>query len=210
MPVDVSSRASVQSLAHAAAALGRVVQVAHIAGLSPNMASPASILAVDLLGVAIVLEEFGHVIANDGSGVIIASMAGHMLPSLPSSHCDALARTPVNDLLQLAFLQPEFIPDSAMAYAMSKRANHLRVQAASIDWGARCARINSKFPVSLRRRWRSTRWILRPVRSCERSSPPRRQNAWARPEKSRRRRPFSLDQIRASSAVATCSSTVVS
>ena len=49
--VDVSSRASVHSLASAAAALGNVVQIAHTAGLSPNMAPPDKILAVDLFGV---------------------------------------------------------------------------------------------------------------------------------------------------------------
>src|SRR5665811_2494391 len=46
-----------------------------------------AILAVDLLGVAHMLDEFGAVIAQGGAGVVIASMAGTMaagqLPSLP-------------------------------------------------------------------------------------------------------------------------------
>src|SRR5687768_11561320 len=66
--VDVSSRESVRSLATAAAGLGNVAQVVHTAGLSPNMAPPDRILAVDLLGVALVLEEFGSVIAPGGAG----------------------------------------------------------------------------------------------------------------------------------------------
>src|ERR1700679_1856759 len=53
-PVDVASGASVRSLASAAERLGSVAQVVHTAGLSPNMASPERILAVDLLGVALV------------------------------------------------------------------------------------------------------------------------------------------------------------
>jgi NAD(P)-dependent dehydrogenase (short-subunit alcohol dehydrogenase family) len=61
--VDVSSRESVHALAHTATELGPVVQVAHSAGLSPVQASPAAILAVDLLGTALVLDEFGRVIA---------------------------------------------------------------------------------------------------------------------------------------------------
>jgi NAD(P)-dependent dehydrogenase (short-subunit alcohol dehydrogenase family) len=55
--VDVSSRESVRSLAAAASKLGNVLQVVNTVGLSPNMASPERILAVDLLGVALVFEE---------------------------------------------------------------------------------------------------------------------------------------------------------
>jgi NAD(P)-dependent dehydrogenase (short-subunit alcohol dehydrogenase family) len=144
--VDVASRESVRSLASAAAALGNVAQVAHTAGLSPNMASPAQILAVDLLGTALVLEEFGRVIAPGGSAVVISSMAGHMIPALPPEHDEALARTPADELLKLAFLQPAAVPNSGAAYAMSKRANHLRVQAASLTWGERGARVNAISP----------------------------------------------------------------
>ncbi len=144
--VDVSSRESVRSLARAAAGLGSVAQVVHTAGLSPNMAPPERILAVDLLGVALVLEELGRVIASGGAGVVISSMAGYMPPPLPPEHDQALARTPADELLQLPFLQPEAVPNSGAAYGLSKRANHLRVQAACIDWGERGARVNSISP----------------------------------------------------------------
>src|ERR671933_1920480 len=77
-PVDVASRDSVHALAQAAAELGDVVNLIHTAGLSPVQASPQAILAVDLVGVALVLEEFGQVIGPGGSGVVISSMAGHM------------------------------------------------------------------------------------------------------------------------------------
>ena len=83
--VDVSVRKLVRALAHAAAELGDVVEVVHTAGLSPYMASPDKILAVDLLGVALVLEEFGRVIAPGGAGIVISSMAGYMPPPLPAS-----------------------------------------------------------------------------------------------------------------------------
>jgi threonine dehydrogenase-like Zn-dependent dehydrogenase len=49
---------------------------------------------VELVGVAFVLEEFGRVIAPGGSGVVIASQAGHMIPPLPSEQHQALATTP--------------------------------------------------------------------------------------------------------------------
>lgn len=145
-PVDVSSRESVAALADRAAQLGAVMQVVHTAGLSPNMASPDKILVVDLLGTALVLEEFGRVVAPGGAGVVISSMAGHMPLPLGQELDEALARTPADKLLNLPDLQPTAVPDSGAAYALSKRANHLRVQWESLRWGERGARINSISP----------------------------------------------------------------
>ena len=44
------------------------------------------------------------------------------------------------------FLGPAAVPNSMTAYILAKRANHLRVQAASITWGKRGARVNSISP----------------------------------------------------------------
>jgi NAD(P)-dependent dehydrogenase (short-subunit alcohol dehydrogenase family) len=71
--VDVSSRGSVHALVEVAAASGDVIGVIHAAGVSPSQASPSTILAVDLYGTAIVLDEFGSAIASGGSAVVIAS-----------------------------------------------------------------------------------------------------------------------------------------
>src|SRR3954449_5462627 len=78
--VDVSSHESVHALAEKAAELGTVTQVVHTAGVSPVQAPAATVLAVDLLGTALMLEEFGRVIAPGGAGIVISSMAGHMFP----------------------------------------------------------------------------------------------------------------------------------
>ena len=88
----------------------------------------------------------GQAITPGGTGIIISSMAGYMMPPLPTEQDEALARTPADELLQLPFLQPDAVPDSGTAYGLSKRANHLRVQAESLNWGARGARINSISP----------------------------------------------------------------
>ena len=109
--VDVSSRESVRSLVDVAAALGTVVQVVNTAGLSPNMAPPERVLAVDLYGSAVVFEEFERVIAPGGAGLIISSMAGHMLPALPADQDHALAFTPADELLKLPFLSAEAVPE---------------------------------------------------------------------------------------------------
>ncbi|MFJ7004349.1 SDR family oxidoreductase [Streptomyces albidoflavus] len=143
--VDVSSASSVTALAEAAAGLGPVTQVVHTAGLSPVQASPAAVLRVDLLGTALVVEEFGHVVAPGGAGVVIASMAGHMLRTpLSAEQESALAHTPAGELLRLPFTDPEALGQGA--YGLAKYGNRLRVQAASAAWGARGARINSVSP----------------------------------------------------------------
>jgi NAD(P)-dependent dehydrogenase (short-subunit alcohol dehydrogenase family) len=144
--VDVASRESVRSLAQAAAALGNVMQVVNTAGVSPNMAPPEQVLKVDLYGSAVVFEEFEHVVAPGGAALIISSMAGHMQPPLPPEQDHALAFTPADELLALPFLAPDAVPDSMAAYCLSKRANHLRVQAASLSWGERGARVNAISP----------------------------------------------------------------
>jgi NAD(P)-dependent dehydrogenase (short-subunit alcohol dehydrogenase family) len=144
--VDVSSQESVESLATTAAGLGRVAHIVHTAGLSPAQASPEAIIAVDLVGAAYVLEEFAEVMAPGGSGVVISSQAGHMLPALPQGQNTALGQTPAAELDQLPFLHPDAITSSGMAYAVAKRANTLRVQAASVEWGDRGARLNSLSP----------------------------------------------------------------
>lgn len=144
--VDVSSRESVRALAEAATALGPVMQVVNTAGLSPNMAPVKKLLEVDLYGSAVVFEEFGNVIANGGAGLIISSMAGHMMRQLPAADELQLASLPADELLALPCLQSEAIPNTLVAYMVAKRANFLRVQAEAMKWGERGARVNAISP----------------------------------------------------------------
>ncbi|HTT07675.1 MAG TPA: SDR family oxidoreductase [Gammaproteobacteria bacterium] len=144
--VDVSSRESVHALVQMAAGLGDVAGVIHAAGVSPSQASPATIFKVDLYGTAIVLEEFGNVIASGGAGVVIASQSGHRLPALTPEQNKALATTPADELLALPMLQPDQIRDSLHAYQISKRGNSLRVMAEAVRWGKRGARVNTISP----------------------------------------------------------------
>jgi len=144
--VDVCSRESVQALVELATALGDVTGLIHAAGVSPSQASPATILAVDLYGTALVLEEFGKVIARGGSGVVIASQSGHRLGALTADENAALATTPTDELLKLPMLQPEQVTDPLHAYQLAKRGNALRVMAEAVRWGQRGARINTISP----------------------------------------------------------------
>ena len=144
--VDVSSRASVQTLVEAAKSFGDISGVIHAAGVSPSQASPETILKVDLYGTALVLEEFGNVIASGGAGVVIASMSGHRLPALTAEQNALLATTPVEELLALPMLQLDKVTDPLNAYQISKRGNSLRVMAEAVRWGKRGARVNTISP----------------------------------------------------------------
>jgi NAD(P)-dependent dehydrogenase (short-subunit alcohol dehydrogenase family) len=144
--VDASSRDAVHALVERATGLGDVTGLIHAAGVSPSQASPATIFRVDLYGTALVLEEFGSVIARGGAGVVIASQSGHRLPPLSVEQNHALATTPTEELLGLPFLQPDQVKDSLHAYQLSKRGNSLRVMAEAVRWGRRGARVNTISP----------------------------------------------------------------
>ena len=144
--VDVSSRQSVLSMVKVAQGLGDIVGLIHKAGVSPSQASPETILKVDLYGTAIVLEEFGKIITEGGSGVVIASQSGHRLEPLSIEQNKALATTPTEELLALPILQLNNVRDTLHAYQLSKRGNSLRVMAEAVRWGKRGARINTISP----------------------------------------------------------------
>jgi NAD(P)-dependent dehydrogenase (short-subunit alcohol dehydrogenase family) len=144
--VDIASRADVHALVAQAQALGEITRVIHAAGVSPSQASPETVLRVDLYGAALVLEEFGAVIAAGGSGVVISSQSGHRLPALPEDQNRALALTPTERLLDLPFLAPDQVRDSLHAYQLAKRGNALRVMAEAVRWGTRGARVNTISP----------------------------------------------------------------
>jgi NAD(P)-dependent dehydrogenase (short-subunit alcohol dehydrogenase family) len=144
--LDVSSRVSVHALVGTATSFGDITGLIHAAGVSPSQAPPEAILAVDLYETAVVLEEFGNVIAGGGAGVVIASQSGHRLGALTPEQNTALATTPADELLKLPMLQPDQVTDPLHAYQLAKRGNALRVMAEAVRWAKRGARVNTISP----------------------------------------------------------------
>lgn len=103
-----------------------------------------TILTVDLYGTALVIEEFGKVIAEGGSGIIISSQSGHRLHALRPQENEQLATAPTEELLSLPFLQN--LSNTLLAYQYSKRGNVLRVAGQCDKWSERGARLNSISP----------------------------------------------------------------
>lgn len=142
--VDISSRESIVKLIEHAQEFGPIKNLINAAGVSPSQASVAVILKVDLYGTAMLLEEFGKVIADGGSGIIISSQSGHRLSALSEADSMQLATTPTEELLEIPFIKN--ISDTLKAYQYSKRCNGLRVMYEATRWGKRGATINSISP----------------------------------------------------------------
>ena len=141
---DLASRESILALIAHAQTFGPIKNLVNAAGVSPSQAPVATILKVDLYGTSVLLEEFGKVIADGGSGIVIASQSGHRLHALAEEENTALATVPTEELLSLPFIAS--ITDTLKAYQYSKRCNVLRVMGEATNWAKRGATVNSISP----------------------------------------------------------------
>lgn len=144
--MDLSDRDSILAMIARAQELGEITAMVNAAGVSPSQASVETILAVDLYGTAVLLEEVGKVIAPGGAGITVSSQSGKRMPQLSAEEDRLLAMTPPEELLALPMLQPERIRDTLHAYQLAKRCNEKRVMFESVRWGQRGARVNSISP----------------------------------------------------------------
>lgn len=142
--VNLGSRDDIMRLIEHAVSFGAVKNLINAAGVSPSQASVKDILRVDLYGTAVLLEEFGKIIADGGAGVVISSQSGHRLGALTEEQNTQLAASPTEELLTLPFIAA--ITDTLKAYQYSKRCNVLRVMYEATRWGKRGATINSISP----------------------------------------------------------------
>jgi len=142
--VNLGSRDDILRLIEHSQKFGAVKYLVNAAGVSPSQASVKDILRVDLYGTAVLLEEFGKIIADGGSGVVISSQSGHRLGALTEEQNTQLATSPAEELLTLPFITE--ITDTLKAYQYSKRCNVLRVMYEATRWGKRGATINSISP----------------------------------------------------------------
>ncbi|MFV0576542.1 MAG: SDR family oxidoreductase [Vibrio sp.] len=141
---DLSSRESILALIEHAQQYGVVMNLINSAGLSPSQASVEAILKVDLYGTAVLLEEFGKIIGEGGSGITISSQSGYRLGALSESDNELLAMTPTEQLLDLPMIKS--IDDTLKAYQYSKRCNGLRVMFEATAWSKRDATLNAISP----------------------------------------------------------------
>jgi NAD(P)-dependent dehydrogenase (short-subunit alcohol dehydrogenase family) len=141
--VDVSDRASVDTLVEAVGAIGRLRTIVHTAGLSPTQASADRVLEVDMLGTDHVLAAFLELVTEGTVAVCIASMAAYSA-TLTQEQEHKLATVPTDALMDE--LVDVDLGDFGATYTVAKRINQLRVEQAAVTWGARGGRVVSISP----------------------------------------------------------------
>ena len=129
-------------LAEIPGSIGRFVITA---GLSPNMADGRRIHEVNLRATARMVEAVEDRLTDGSVGVVIASMAAHLMPSDPT--VEAIVDAPEADdyFEQLDALGLDS-NDPAFAYAISKQGVVRLVQRRAVPWGRKGARLVSLSP----------------------------------------------------------------
>jgi NAD(P)-dependent dehydrogenase (short-subunit alcohol dehydrogenase family) len=141
---DVRDRDAVQSLAdRVREEQGSFRFLVHAAGLSPTMADPRTIVDVNLLGTARMLDAFEPLVTEGSVAVAFASSAGYLDVMLSPEQLDLLGRTSEPGVLdEVAAL----IDDSGIAYLYSKVGVQLEARRAAVRWATRGGRVVSLSP----------------------------------------------------------------
>lgn len=142
--VDISSRDSMDDLAHVAQAIGKISAVILTAGLLPVFATAKAILEVKLVSTANVIVGFAAYAERGASMVCIASMGGHMAEISKDMEYHSATVAP-RRLLDHSDRDPSAL-NSGKAYMIAKQTNHLRIQASAHLWASEGARLNSVSP----------------------------------------------------------------
>ena len=145
---DVTSPGDMAALADLVSAAGTLRAVAHVAGISPTMASWDRVLSVDLYGTALLAESLRPLVVRGTAFVCFASMAP-LLGSRPwPESADAVLDAPLSPSLSAdlrAVVGPS-LEETGMAYSYAKRGVHRFVAREAAWFGERGARINSVSP----------------------------------------------------------------
>ena len=142
--IDVAEPDSVRAFAERVPGLGRLNSMVLTAGVSPRMAPPERIFAINMLGVIQVMDAFLPLAQPGTVAVLIASSAAYMAP-VPAEVERELALAPP-ELLMDAVRGVAGADTSLGAYWLAKRCNQLRIKAAAPVWGRRGARIVTVSP----------------------------------------------------------------
>ena len=147
-PLDISDPDGIGRLARRADELGPLRAVAHAAGVSPTMADWRTVLTVDLVGTAHLVDTL-RPLATEGTAIVcFASMSALLAMADPDMAPDAVLDEP---------LHPEFLDrlheavgpgleDTGMAYTWAKRGVHRLVRREALSFGRQGARICSVSP----------------------------------------------------------------
>lgn len=146
--LDVTDADGLARLADRVAERGTLRAVAHAAGISPTMADWRRVMAVDLIGSAMLIEALAEQAGSSTAFVCFASMAPHLAAGLQDDAADAVLDAPLaaDFLDRLHEVLGESLEDSGMAYTWAKRGVLRLVQREAVRLGQRGARVCSVSP----------------------------------------------------------------
>ena len=146
--LDVKDRDGIARLATRASELGRLRAVAHVAGVSPTMADWREIVAVDLVGTALLVDACFRLASTGTAVVCFASIAPLLALGEADHEPDAVLDDPLHDgfLDRIREAVGPDLEDPGMAYTWAKRGVHRLVRRESVRYGHAGARLCSVTP----------------------------------------------------------------
>ncbi|MGD0880151.1 MAG: SDR family oxidoreductase [Acidimicrobiales bacterium] len=145
---DISDPAAVARIAEVVGRHGRLHRMAHAAGISPTMASWDRMLAVDLVGTALLVDAVRPLAVEGTAVVCIASMAAQLIASQADPAIDRIIDDPLGPSLldDYRAARGTGAEDPGMAYSWAKRGVRRLVEREAAAFGRVGARICSVSP----------------------------------------------------------------
>jgi NAD(P)-dependent dehydrogenase (short-subunit alcohol dehydrogenase family) len=145
---DISDPAAVARIADVAGGLGTVHRLVHAAGISPTMGTWDRMLAVDLVGTALLVEAVRPLVTEGSAIVCIASMAAQLIATQATPDIDRVIDDPLSaDLLDhYRAAVGSAADDPGTAYSWAKRGVRRLVERQAASFGALGTRICSVSP----------------------------------------------------------------
>lgn len=145
IPCDITDPASVAKLADKVESLGGFSKLAHVTGLSPSLADWRTILAVNLIGPALVTEALLPQVKPGAAAVLISSLSAHMatLDEAVLALLDNPTGPHLLDNMNRA-MSGKMTPQ--LAYMSSKLGVIRLARRLAVSWGAKGSRVVSLSP----------------------------------------------------------------
>jgi NAD(P)-dependent dehydrogenase (short-subunit alcohol dehydrogenase family) len=148
-PVDLADEAQISKVCSLIAGLGPLGKLVHAAGVSPSMMSWENIFVINLVATARLVDSLTAAVGAGSAAVCVSSIAAHRVAtSEATSVIDPIITEPLDSCLieRLSGVPVDWIENTYLAYAWSKRGVNLYVQSKAAEWGSRGGRINSLSP----------------------------------------------------------------
>ena len=140
---DVRDDDAVLALAARVRDVGPFRFLVNAAGVSPTMADPRTIVDVNLLGTARLLDAFEPLVVAGSVAVPISSSAGYLAEMLTDDQRELVGDSRSPGVLDRA---AELISDSGIAYICSKVGVQLEARRAAVRWASHGGRVVSLSP----------------------------------------------------------------